>query len=1234
MKLFARQLLLTVLLIFIAGYSIAGRPAFLINSLTNPVITLYEGQVGTIDYKITNNTPITLNGNGLINLQEGIRQNGGSCATPFNLTAGASCTVSLQITANRLRSNVNGGPIVCHTLANPINCAQPPAGQQIQVTKRNTPSPVQQYSIGGTITGLSSNGLVLRNNGSNDLPVMSGATSFQFAQKVTAGDSYNVTVASQPTGLVCTVNNGSGINVNENISSITIVCNPLSYTIGGSITGLTANGLVLRNNGGDDLALFSGDTSFVFSMPVAAGASYNVTVASQPTGLTCTVSNGSNINVTANVTSVSITCSTTNFTIGGSISGLSASGLVLRNNGADDLLVASGATTFQFTTPVAYAGSYNVTVATQPAGLTCTVSNASGINVTSNINSITVTCAVSTYTIGGTITGLSASGLVLRNNGGDDLLVPSGATSFQFATPVAYGSSYNVTVATQPTGLTCSVSNDSGINVTADITSVSITCNILSYTIGGSVTGLSASGLVLRNNGGDDLVVASGASTFQFATPVAYAGSYNVTVATQPTGLTCTVSNASGINVTSDVSSVIITCSVSNYTIGGSISGLTDSGLVLRNNGGDDLLVPAGSTSFQFATPVAYGSSYNVTVATQPNSLTCTVTNGSDTNVTANVTSVSIICSVNTYTIGGSITGLSTSGLVLRNNGGDDLLVSPGDVAFQFATPIAYGSGYNVTVATQPTGYTCTVSNGSGSNVTANITSVSISCTINTYTIGGSVSGLTANGLVLQNNSGDNLTVNSGATSFQFVTPVNYNGSYSVTVFTQPTGITCTVSNGSGSNVSADITSVSINCAVNTYTIGGSITGLASSGLVLQNNGGDDLTVSSIATTFQFATPVNYGDGYNVTIATQPTGATCVVSNGTGSNVTADITSVSISCTTNTYTIGGSISGLIANGMVLQNNGGDNLSVSSGATTFQFATPVNYNGSYNVTVLTQAPGHTCVVTNGSGSGVTGNITSVSISCTVVTTLTGISPTSGTASGGASVTLSGVLLTGATSVTFGGSAATFVNVVNSSTVTVVTPKVSAGVVNVVITAPGGTSTLTNAYTFQATAIGQSSGGGKIACLNGGLVNMIATNANISTNTGWGGQGTSAGAFSTTNGATNTTTIVTALGTGTTYAARLCSDYEIDSQGNTPCQAGNACYNDWFLPAGNSTAASSQINCLYNNRVAIGGFSAISYWSSTEITGNTANMQNFVDGTIAARLKGSIITGTRCVRNFTP
>ncbi|MFZ0500416.1 MAG: hypothetical protein WAM52_14895, partial [Steroidobacteraceae bacterium] len=47
-----------------------------------------------------------------------------------------------------------------------------------------------------------------------------------------------------------------------------------------------------------------------------------------------------------------------------------------------------------------------------------------------------------TYTIGGTVSGLSASGLTLENNGGDTLTVASGATTFTFSTALASGAAY------------------------------------------------------------------------------------------------------------------------------------------------------------------------------------------------------------------------------------------------------------------------------------------------------------------------------------------------------------------------------------------------------------------------------------------------------------------------------------------------------------------------------------------------------------------------------------------------------------------------------------------------------------------------------------------------------------------------------------------------------------------------------------------------------------------------
>jgi hypothetical protein len=124
---------------------------------------------------------------------------------------------------------------------------------------------------------------------------------------------------------------------------------------------------------------------------VAAGTSYAVTVQLQPDAVNCTVSGGSGVVGSANVTDVAVTCASAAFTVAGTISGLTGNGLVLAD-GTDTTSAAPGATTFTFSTKLASAASFNVTVTTQPAGQTCTVSNGTGVILTSSVNNVALTC--------------------------------------------------------------------------------------------------------------------------------------------------------------------------------------------------------------------------------------------------------------------------------------------------------------------------------------------------------------------------------------------------------------------------------------------------------------------------------------------------------------------------------------------------------------------------------------------------------------------------------------------------------------------------------------------------------------------------------------------------------------------------------------------------------------------------------------------------------------------------
>lgn len=81
------------------------------------------------------------------------------------------------------------------------------------------------------------------------------------------------------------------------------------------------------------------------------------------------------------------------------------------------------------------------------------------------------------------------------------------------------------------------------------------------------------------------------------------------------------------------------------------------------------------------------------------------------------------------------------------------------------------------------------------------------------------------------------------------------------------------------------------------YTVGGTLTGLgAGQGVVLQNNGGGDLTLTANGG-LAFGALVATGAPYNVSILTQPADQTCTLNNGSGTMGKAKVTNVSISCT-------------------------------------------------------------------------------------------------------------------------------------------------------------------------------------------------------------------------------------------------------------------------------------------------------------------------------------------------
>ncbi len=102
-----------------------------------------------------------------------------------------------------------------------------------------------------------------------------------------------------------------------------------------------------------------------------------------------------------------------------------------------------------------------------------------GVNVACPSNDVPNgnTCAQTYFTVGVTVSGLTSGTLVLQNNGAETLIFTSNSSS-QFATGLASGLRYAVSVLTQPSGHNCTVTNGSGEIARTDVTGVVVSCRL------------------------------------------------------------------------------------------------------------------------------------------------------------------------------------------------------------------------------------------------------------------------------------------------------------------------------------------------------------------------------------------------------------------------------------------------------------------------------------------------------------------------------------------------------------------------------------------------------------------------------------------------------------------------------------------------------------------------------------------------------------------------------------
>ncbi len=522
-----------------------------------------------------------------------------------------------------------------------------------------------------------------------------------------------------------------------------------------------------------------------------------------------------------------------------------------------------------------------------------------------------------------------------------------------------------------------------------------------------------------------------------------------------------------------------------------------------------------GLSSVKFGTNILSASNYAVnSFGTQ---ITATVPSGSagvvDVTVVTTLGGTSALSSTDRYTYLSTptISGLSpTSG---STQGGGSVVIT--GTGFTSASSVLFGSvaasSFTVNSSTQ---ITASAPAGSAGTVHIQITApggTTVSTSADQYTYTGAVtvtgisptSGATAGGT----------SVIITGTNFTSVTAVKFGtttaSSYTVNSSTQITAVSPA---GTAGAVDVTVTSGGTTSATSsadlfTYTAAVTITGISPSyGPVA---GGTSVVVTG--TNFTGATAVKFGTvaatSYIVNSSTQ---ITAVAPAGTAGTVDIAVTAGTTSGVVNadkftyfalpTVTGIGTTVGLTSGGtsvVITGTNFTNTSTVLFGGTS---AASVTYNSATQLTVISPAGSGVVDVLVTTVGGTSATSAADRFTYYGAPTITGITPTSGPASGATSVVIAGTNFTGATAVKFGATNATSFNVDSASQITAVAPA-GTGSVDVTVVNPATTSAISlyGKYNYVAvptiTAISVSTGtvtGGTAVTVTGtGLSNLLST-----------------------------------------------------------------------------------------------------------------------------------------------
>lgn len=364
------------------------------------------------------------------------------------------------------------------------------------------------------------------------------------------------------------------------------------------------------------------------------------------------------------------------------------------------------------------------------------------------------------------------------------------------------------------------------------------------YNIGGTLSGLNdGESIVLFNNDNDadDALELSENGGFVFTNKLMADESYSITVFQAPEGQTCTVLNGEGL-VSGDVSNISVTCtSEETYTVTvvvQTMETIAAEGTPLTlslEEGGSLSFSEAGMQSFPNTLP---NGTYALDIVSSPTnpSQTCNVTSGgSDIVINGADVTVEMICSINSYSLGITVTGFNGPGMLdISSSVGGSLDPITMSGIYTFPDSLVDQTDYTITFMgalppeqlchfNPPGDVSCnqaeSICDGTidGSNVNLDFVCEDV------YTLSGSVTGLDPleEYQLTFTKSGSSPSVDDLTSAYVYSDLVT-NTSFTIEITGSPFGKACTFDNPAPSGISCDVNFTSCSGTIN----GASITDL------------------------------------------------------------------------------------------------------------------------------------------------------------------------------------------------------------------------------------------------------------------------------------------------------------------------------------------------------------------------------------------------------------------------